>query len=65
MEERPKKLIIRLLEAAAIFALAMFLIKLGVAYLLSVWGVLVIIAVLAAGGVIGFRIWKHKNGQKW
>jgi len=61
----PKKLIVRLLEAAAMFALAMFLIKLGVCYLLSVKWVLLVLALLAVGSYIGYRIWKNKSQQRW
>jgi len=65
MENQPKRLLERLLEAAIIFALAAFLIKLGICYLLCVWPYLVIIATLVIGGVIAYRIWKHKHDSNW
>ena len=65
MDIPPKKLIVRLLETAAMFALAMFLIKMGVCYLMSVKWALIVLAVLAAGGFVGFRLWKHKSQQRW
>ena len=60
MEKEPKKLIIRLLEATAIFALSMFLLKLGMALLLEIWWGLLILALIAGGAVVGYRIWKNK-----
>jgi len=61
--EQPKKLITKILEFAALFALSAFLIKLAVCFVLEIWWVLLIIAIVTAGSVIGYRIWKNK--AKW
>jgi hypothetical protein len=63
MENQPKKLIVRIMEAAVLFALSAFLIRLGVCYILEIWPVLLIIAAVTVGIVVGYRIWKNK--VKW
>ena len=68
MEIQPKKLLARLLEAAAVFALAMFLIRLGVCYLSQVWWVLLILAGITIAVVVGWRLLKHQqngDGGQW
>ena len=65
MENQPKRLLEKLLEAAIIFVIATYLIKLGVCYILCVWPVLVIIATVVIGGVIAYRIWKRKHDSNW
>ncbi len=65
MENQPKRLLEKLLEAAIIFVIATYLIKLGVCYILCVWPVLVILATVVIGGVIAYRIWKRKHGSNW
>ena len=65
MENQPKRLLEKLLEAAIIFVIATFLIKLGVCYILCVWPVLVILATVVIGGVIAYRIWKRKHDSNW
>ena len=55
----------KLLEAAIIFVIATYLIKLGVCYILCVWPVLVILATVVTGGVIAYRIWKRKHDSNW
>ena len=61
MENQPKKLIIRILEFAALFALSAFLIRLGVTYIKEVWWVLLIIAAVIAAIIIGYRVWKNRT----
>jgi len=51
----------RFLEAAAIFALAIFLIKLAICWLISIWWILLILAVLVIAGVIGWKLWKRRH----
>ena len=64
--EPPKKLIPRIVEACALLALSAFLLRLAVAYLLEIWVYLLIIVVIAALGVIGWRIYKFYRSQgKW
>ena len=61
MEHQPKKLIIRILEFAGLFALSAFLIRLGVTYLREIWLALIIIGVVAGAAVIGYRVWKNRT----
>lgn len=63
MQYEPKKLTARFLEFAVSFALGAFLLRLGVAFLLEIWWMLVIVAVVATAAVIGFRMWR--NRPKW
>ena len=65
MENQPKRLLEKLLEAAIIFVIATYLIKLGVCYILCVWPVLVILATVVIGGAIAYRIWKRKHDSNW
>jgi hypothetical protein len=63
VNDRPKKLITRILEFAALFALSAFLLRLAACYILSVWPVLVTLAALSAGIAIFWRFWK--NRARW
>ena len=63
MEQYPKKLVTRILEICAAFALGAFLLKLGVAYIKEIWPILLVIAAVIAAAVIGYRI--YKNNVKW
>lgn len=65
MDNQPKRWLERLLEAAIIFALSAYLIKLAVCYLSQVWPTLVIIATVLIVGVIAYRIWKRKHDSEW
>ena len=60
MEKEPRKAIIRLLEFCALFALSVFLLRLGVAFLREIWWILLLIAIAAGGSVIGYRVWKSR-----
>jgi hypothetical protein len=61
MEPRPKRLIQKLVEYAALFALTAYLLRLGVCYLKSIWWILIILIAVPAIAVIGFRIWKNRT----
>ena len=65
MDREPRHLLSRLLEAACIFALSAFLIKLGICYLHQVRWALIILAVLGIAGYIVFRILKNRHDTKW
>lgn len=65
MDKQPKSLITRFLEIAIIFAIASYLIRLGVCYIVQVWPVLAIIATLILTGILIYRIWKKHNETKW
>jgi hypothetical protein len=60
-KEKPKKLISRILEFAAMFWLSTWLIRIGVSYILDVWWVLLIIAAVVVAVIIGIRIWKSRH----
>ncbi len=51
----------RIAEDAILFAVACFLLKLGVGYLLTVQIPLIIIAVIAGSAVIGYRTWQWRK----
>ncbi|NBI87810.1 hypothetical protein D3Z47_17095 [Lachnospiraceae bacterium] len=65
--EPPRNLITRILEAAFMLALAAFLIKTAVGWILEIWPVLLTIALIVTAIIIGFRIWRHKHNDlgKW
>jgi len=62
VEHKPKRGAIRILEIAGIFALSALLLRLGAVLIAEVWWILLIIAIVAAGAVIGCRIWKNRSG---
>jgi len=62
MENQQKKFITRIFEFIGLFALSLLLLRLGVSYILEIWPVLVILAVVIVGIVVGYRIWKNKAG---
>lgn len=59
----PKNLITQILEAAFMLALAAFLIKTAVGWILEIWPVLLAIAIIITAIIIGVRIWKHKHDK--
>ncbi|MBR0159972.1 MAG: hypothetical protein IJQ02_01560 [Oscillospiraceae bacterium] len=48
-----------ILEAAALFALAAWLVRAGVCWLKDVWGWIILIAVLIGISMVAYRLWKH------
>ena len=63
MEEKVKGVFTKLLETAAIFALAVFLIRLAVCWLMQIWWVLIILAVLILAGFFGWHWWKTNRSN--
>lgn len=59
MDREPKKLITRILEFSALFALAAFLLRLAICYLQQIWVPLTIIGAVLIVIVIVYRIWKN------
>lgn len=59
----PKNLITQILEAAFMLALAAFLIKTAVGWILEIWPVLLTIAIIITAVIIGIRVWRHKHDQ--
>ena len=55
----PKNLITQILEAAFMA----FLIKTAVGWILEIWPVLLVIAIIITAIIIGFRIWRHKHDK--
>lgn len=55
----PKSFFQRLVESAALFALAAWLVRTGVCLIQSVWGWLLLLAAVATVIVIGYRLRKH------
>jgi len=56
-----KKGVTTLLEIAAIFLLAVYLLRLAICYLSQIWWILLIIAVVGIAAGVGWRIWKNKR----
>lgn len=65
MDHQPKRLLEKLLEAAIIFAISCYLIRLAICYLEQVWPALVIIATLVVIGIVVYRIWKKNHDGTW
>lgn len=65
--ESPKGLITRILELAFMLALSAYLIRTAAYWIQEVWPILLIIALIIAAIIIGFRIWRHKHDDlgKW
>jgi hypothetical protein len=61
MDKEPKRLIARMAEFAAMFALSVFLVRLAICWLAEIWWILTILCAIAIGGIIGWRVWKHKG----
>lgn len=59
----PKNLITQILEAAFMLALAAFLIKTAVGWILEIWPVLLTIAIIVTVVIIGVSIWRHKHDK--
>lgn len=61
----PKSFFQRLLETAALFALACWLVRTGVCLIQSVWGWIILLTI--AGGVVvaGVRLYKHYRNEKF
>ena len=55
----PKSFFQRLVESAALCALAAWLVRTGVCLIQSVWGWLLLLAAVATVIVIGYRLRKH------
>lgn len=49
------------LEAAAIFLLAMYLLRLAICWLSEMWWVILIIVVVGIVIAVGYRVWKNKS----
>lgn len=60
MDYQPKKLSRRILELAGGFALAAFLLRLGVGFILAVWPALLILSAIAVAITVAYRFWKSK-----
>lgn len=61
MDREPKRLLTRLLEACFIFAFSAYLINTAAHWILEVWPILVVIALLIIITIVVYRIWKHKR----
>ena len=55
----------KVLESAALFALAAWLVRMGVCMIQSVWGWLILFAVIAGVTVICIRFYKHYRDNKF
>ena len=64
MYQLPKTFFQRLVESAFMFALAAWLVRTGICLLQEVWGIIILLLGLAAAGIAGYRLWKHKKDTK-
>ncbi len=55
----------KVLESAALFALAAWLVRTGVCMIQSVWGWIILLAVVAGLIVVGIRFYKHYKESKF
>lgn len=64
--EPPKKLITRIFETCFLLFLSALLIRWGVRMLMEIWLPLLLIAIIAAACVIGWRVYRYyHNLGKW
>jgi len=56
-----RSLFTRIVEGVIVFFICALMLKIGVDYILSIRVPLIIIAVIAATIVIGFRVWRWKR----
>jgi hypothetical protein len=59
VNDKPKKLIVRLSEFAALCALSALLLRFAVRCLLEIWWILLIVAALVAAVAVFWRVRKH------
>ncbi len=55
----------KVLESAALFALAAWLVRTGVCMIKSVWGWLILLSVVAGVIIVIVRIYKYYKGSKF
>lgn len=64
--EPPKKLITRILKFCLSAAFCAFLLNRAAHWIMDVWQILAVIALLVFTAVLFYRVWKHKrNGGQW
>jgi len=63
LQEKIKGLFMYLLTIAAIFALAVYLIRLAFCWLSQIWWIIMLIAALVIAGIFIWRWWKNKYGE--
>jgi len=56
-----KKAALTVLEAAAIFLLAIYLLHLAICWLSKIWWILLIIVVVGIAAGVGWRVYKNKR----
>ena len=65
MDNQPKRLLERLLEAAIIIVVSAYLIRLATCYFVQALPVIIIVAAIIIVGFIAYRIWKRKHDSNW
>lgn len=61
MEREPKKLITRIVEVAALLALASFLLRMAARWLAEIWIPLIIAGAIAVAVAIIIRHWRNRG----
>ena len=65
MDNQPRRLLERLLEAAIVLAISGYLIRLAACYFVQALPLIIVVVVLGVGGLVGYRIWRHYKDNKW
>ena len=60
-----KGLLEKVLEGAALFALACWLVRTGVCMIQSVWGWIILLSVIAGIVVVAIRLYKHHRDSQF
>lgn len=61
----PKSFFQRLVESAAMFALAAWLVRTGICLLAGVWGWVLLLVGLAVSAAVGYRFYKHYKDTRF
>jgi len=65
MDNQPKRLLERLLEAAIIIVVSAYLVRLATCYIVQALPVIIIVTAIIIVGFIAYRIWKRKHDSNW
>jgi len=56
-----KKGVMTILEVAAIFLLAMYLLRIAICYMRQMWWIILLLVVIGIAVAVAWRIWKNKR----
>ncbi len=61
----PKEVFERILEGAALFALACWLVRTGVCLIQNVWGWIILLVTVGGIVILGYRLYKHHRDSQF